>query len=153
MITGLEHQITSTEEADVCLSVPSGKKRCASLRYIVWQVTCQIHDTQITCAQCQPYTLPAQIHILLRMGVMCVDTWHMVTKPLQSRGRKGENTGVSYGKSTSRLLAEVATLTLQNWQKGNKTVYLAWVRHISLDSVGRILIIVIPPLQWAFGRI
>lgn len=78
-------------------------------------------------------------------GVMCVDTWHMVTKPLQSQRRKGENTGVSYGKGTSRLLAEVAALTLQHWQKGNKTVYLAWVRHISLDSVGRILIIVIPP--------
>jgi len=55
--------------------------------------------------------MTAQIHILLGMGVMHVDTWHMATKLLQSQGRRGENACVSYGKSTSGLLGEdIATL-------------------------------------------
>lgn len=45
MISGLELQATSAEEADVCLSGPSGKSESASLRNIIRQVTCQNHDT------------------------------------------------------------------------------------------------------------
>lgn len=97
MIVPLEHQAASVQGSHVCTSAPSGKNEWAPLRSILWQVTCQSHDTEITCGQCQFFTLPLQIHVLLGMWVMHIDTWHMAAKLLPLQGRKGENIYVSHG--------------------------------------------------------
>lgn len=106
MIIGLEHQAASVQNSDVCISDPSGKNEWAALRNIIWQVTSESRDTEITRGQCQFFTLPAQIHVLLRMWVMHIDTWHIATKLLHLQGGKGENIYVSCGGGKSELLGQ-----------------------------------------------